>query len=57
VDFRQPLIPKEKKTRLSLHMTFYDERAYETAVERYGVLEGGTQTLERLARYVSTTSR
>jgi uncharacterized protein YndB with AHSA1/START domain len=50
-------VAEEKKTRLSLHMTFYDAEAFRTAVERYGVLEGGTQTLERLARYLSTTAR
>jgi uncharacterized protein YndB with AHSA1/START domain len=48
---------EEKRTRVSLHMTFYDAKAFRTAVERYGVLEGGTQTLERLAQYVSTTAR
>jgi len=40
------------KTRLSLHMTFRNAEAYRTAVERYGVLEGGRQTLDRLAGYV-----
>jgi uncharacterized protein YndB with AHSA1/START domain len=41
------------KTRFSLHMTFRDAESYKTAVERYGVLEGGTQTLDRLAEYVN----
>jgi uncharacterized protein YndB with AHSA1/START domain len=40
------------KTRLALHMTFNSDEAYRTAVERYGVLHGGTQTLDRLAGYV-----
>lgn len=40
------------KTRLSIHMTFRDAEALKTAVERYGVLEGGTQTLGRIAQYV-----
>jgi hypothetical protein len=39
-------------TRLSLHMTFADEAAMRTAVERYGVLRGGVETFERIARYV-----
>lgn len=38
------------KTALSLHMTFPSPDALRVAVERYGVLEGGTQTLHRLAR-------
>jgi uncharacterized protein YndB with AHSA1/START domain len=42
------------KTRFSLHITFKDSDAYKTAVERYGVLDGGTQTLDRLAAYVDT---
>jgi uncharacterized protein YndB with AHSA1/START domain len=44
--------PVGRQTRLSIHMTFRDAEALRTAVERYGVLEGGTQTLERLARYM-----
>ncbi len=39
-------------TRLTLHMTFADEAAMRTAVERYGVLRGGVETFERIARYV-----
>jgi hypothetical protein len=34
-------------------MTFSDEASYNTAVARYGVLEGGTQTLDRIAEYVT----
>ena len=41
---------KGSKTVLSLHMTFPSEDALRIAVERYGVLDGGTQTLDRLAR-------
>lgn len=37
------------RTRLSIHMTFRDAAAMKTAVETYGVLEGGVETLERLA--------
>lgn len=40
------------KTRLSMRLTFESPEAFTTAVERYGVLEGGTQTLDRLARYL-----
>jgi uncharacterized protein YndB with AHSA1/START domain len=43
----------EKKTKLSLRLTFADESAFKTAVERYGVPEGGTQTIDRLNDYVS----
>jgi uncharacterized protein YndB with AHSA1/START domain len=38
-------------TRLMLHMTFANDAAMRTAVERYGVLNGGIETFERLARY------
>ena len=38
-------------TRLILHMTFANDAAMKTAVERYGVLSGGTETFERIARY------
>jgi uncharacterized protein YndB with AHSA1/START domain len=44
-------------TRLSIHMTFRDVEAMRTAVERYGVLEGGTQTLERIEAYVRSARR
>ena len=46
------LVPDGKKTRLSLHMTFRDAEALRMAVERYGVMHGGTQTLDRLASYL-----
>lgn len=39
-------------TRLILHMTFANDAAMQTAVERYGVLSGGRETFERIARYV-----
>jgi uncharacterized protein YndB with AHSA1/START domain len=48
VDF----VAEGARTRLSLHMTFADEAAMRTAVERYGVLRGGVETFERIARYV-----
>ena len=40
------------QTALSLQMTFPSEDALRVAVERYGVLEGGTQTFDRLARVI-----
>ncbi|HEX7980964.1 MAG TPA: SRPBCC domain-containing protein [Gemmatimonadaceae bacterium] len=43
--------PQGAKTRFSLHMTFRDADALRTAVERYGVMHGGIQTLDRLAQY------
>jgi len=56
IDFRVVvLFDKEgAKTRFSLHITFKDADAYKIAVERYGVLDGGTQTLDRLAAYVDS---
>jgi len=33
-------------------MTFRDAEALRMAVERYGVMHGGTQTLDRLASYL-----
>ena len=44
-------VPDGATTRFSLHMTFRDADALRTAVERYGVMRGGTQTLDRLAQY------
>lgn len=43
---------KGAATRLMLHMTFANDAAMETAVERYGVLHGGTETFERIAAYL-----
>lgn len=48
------LVSEGKKTRLTLHMTFADSEAFRTAVERYGVLAGGTQTLDRLAFHLES---
>jgi uncharacterized protein YndB with AHSA1/START domain len=48
VDF----VPDGARTRFSLHMTFRDAESLRTAVERYGVMRGGTQTLDRMAQYV-----
>ena len=44
--------PEGEGTRLILHMTFVDDAATKTAVELYGVLNGGVETFERLAQYV-----
>jgi uncharacterized protein YndB with AHSA1/START domain len=59
VDFKVVvmLVAVGRKTRLSLHMTFRDAESLKTAVERYGVLEGGTQTLARLEGYVRPKPR
>jgi uncharacterized protein YndB with AHSA1/START domain len=48
------LSPYEAQTKLSIRMTYADAEAFKVAVERYGVLEGGTQTLERLSKYVES---
>ncbi|MEO8562463.1 MAG: SRPBCC family protein [bacterium] len=45
-------VPDLGKTRFSMHMTFRDAESLRKAVELYGVLPGGTQTLDRLADYV-----
>ena len=37
-------------TRLNLRMTFASDAALQTAVETYGVLNGGVETFERLAQ-------
>jgi len=44
-------VPDGTRTRFALHMTFRDEAALRAAVEVYGVMHGGTQTLDRLANY------
>jgi uncharacterized protein YndB with AHSA1/START domain len=46
-----------KQTHLSLHMTFRDAEAFKTAAERYGVVQGGTETLDRIADYVRSLDR
>jgi len=47
------LLPEAQRTRFTIHMTFRDAAAMKTAVESYGVLQGGTQTLDRLAQYLA----
>jgi uncharacterized protein YndB with AHSA1/START domain len=44
------------RTALSIHMTFPSADALRVAVERYGVLEGGKQTLDRIARALDRVS-
>lgn len=39
-------------TRLNIHMTFADEAAMRTAVELYGGVSGGMETMERIAGYL-----
>ncbi|MEP6573612.1 MAG: SRPBCC domain-containing protein [Gemmatimonadota bacterium] len=51
------LVPEGKQTALAIHLTFADAEAMKTAVERYGVLEGGAQTLGRIAVYLGTVSQ
>lgn len=48
------LVPRDRKTLLSIHMTFASAEAFKTAVEIYGVREGGTQTLGRIASYLES---
>jgi uncharacterized protein YndB with AHSA1/START domain len=54
LDFRVvcEFVADANRTNLSIHMTFRDAEAFKTAVERYGVLDGGTQTLDRIAQYL-----
>ena len=44
------------KTRLTMRLTFADAEAMKVGVERYGVLEGGAQTMERVADYMDRVS-
>jgi uncharacterized protein YndB with AHSA1/START domain len=44
-------------TRLRMSAEFKDERAFEMAVKTFGAVEGGKQTLGRLALYVATLIR
>ena len=41
-----------RRTRFSIHLIFRDAESYRTAVERYGVPDGGIQTVDRIAGYV-----
>ena len=45
-----------EKTDVSMCLTFANVEAMKAAVEVYGVLEGGTQTMERLAAHVGTSA-
>lgn len=46
-------VAEGKKTRFTMQLIFPDAATFKVAVERYGVLEGGTETTERLASYVT----
>jgi uncharacterized protein YndB with AHSA1/START domain len=43
----------ERGTRLTLHMTFASAEDLRTAADVYGVMDGGVQTLERIAEYLA----
>ncbi len=45
-------VPEGRRTRFAIHMTYRDAEAMQTAVERYGVIPGGIETLDRLAEYL-----
>jgi uncharacterized protein YndB with AHSA1/START domain len=59
LDFKTVLTFKAegKKTRLTMHMAFYDAEAFKVAVERYGAIEGGMQHVARLAEYLARRDR
>ena len=44
------------RTRLAIHFTFEDAKALRIATERYGVREGGVQTLDRIQAYLLATA-
>lgn len=44
------------RTRLAIHFTFPNAEALRIATERYGVREGGVQTLDRLQEYLLATA-
>jgi uncharacterized protein YndB with AHSA1/START domain len=44
------------RTRLAIHFTFQDAEGLRIATERYGVREGGVQTLDRLQEYLLATA-
>jgi uncharacterized protein YndB with AHSA1/START domain len=46
------MIPEAQATRLALLMTFADDADVQTAVEIYGVLNGGEEVFERIADYL-----
>lgn len=59
LDFKSVVTFKAEgtKTRLTLHMAFYDAEAFKVAVERYGAIEGGMQHMARLAEYLAREGR
>jgi uncharacterized protein YndB with AHSA1/START domain len=48
------LIEKGQSTEVTLRSVFNTKRQRDEVVERYGAIEGGKQTLERLATYVQS---
>ena len=50
-------VAEGNQTRLSMRMLFSTAEELQRVVERYGAIEGGKQTLGRLAEYVEKTAR
>lgn len=48
--------PVDGSTQLTMHTVFLTKELRDDAVERYGAIEGGRQTLGRLASYLAETS-
>jgi uncharacterized protein YndB with AHSA1/START domain len=48
------LVEKGRTTELTMHSVFKTKRQRDEVVERYGAIEGGKQTLGRLATYVQS---
>lgn len=48
--------PADGSTQLTMHTVFLTKELRDDAVERYGAIEGGRQTLGRLASYLAETS-
>src|SRR6478609_12072881 len=46
-------VPAGTRTRLEVRMTFEDPAALKTAVERYGVSQGGPSTIARIVEYLT----
>jgi uncharacterized protein YndB with AHSA1/START domain len=49
-------VEENGKTRLTMRAVFESAAERDRVAEKYGAVEGGRQTLERLARYLSTDS-
>ena len=55
-DIEVTMAPEASGTRLSLRMEFENDEAMHVAVETYGVLPGGVETFERLAKLLEIDS-